>query len=71
MSYRVSAGQNSGVVAKDLQRIGGTDYVGTSLGSNAQIAPVQKVYSQSPATSADWTMAEAESEFGVIVEAAA
>ena len=71
VSYRVSAGQNSGVVVKDLQRIGGTDYVGTSLGANAQITPVQKVYNQSPATSADWTMAEAASEFGVIAEAAA
>ena len=71
VSYRVSAGQNSGVVVKDLQRIGGTDYVGTSLGNNAQITPVQKVYNQSPATSADWTMSEAASEFGVIVEAAA
>lgn len=71
VSYRVSAGQNSGVVTKDLQRIGGTDYVGTSLGNVAQITPVQKVYNQSPATSADWTMAEAASEFGVIVEAAA
>lgn len=71
VSYRVSAGQNSGVVTKDLQRIGGTDYVGTSLGNNAQITPVQKVYNQSPATSADWTMSEAASEFGVIVEAAA
>ncbi len=70
INYRFSAGQNSGVVAKDLQRIGGTDYVGTSLGSNAQIAPVQKLLAQNPATSADWTMAEAASEFGIIVEAA-
>ena len=71
LNYRFSAGQNSGLVTKDLHRIGGVDVVGASLGNLSQYGPAQRLLAQNPATSAAWTMAEAASEFGVIAEAAA
>lgn len=52
-------------------KIGGVDVVGASLGNLSQYGPAQRLLAQNPATSADWTMAEAASEFGVIAEAAA
>ncbi len=70
LNYRFSAGQNSGLVTKDLHRIGGVDVVGASLGNLSQYGPAQRLLAQNPATSADWTMAEAASEFGLIAEAA-
>ena len=69
INYRLAVGQNSGVVVKDLQRIGGTDVEGAAIGGNAQYAATQRMFNQNPATSADWTMAEAASEYGLIAAA--